>query len=298
VIVLKPDFTATFSRGVLRLAGTFAGLILATVLFHFAHPSMYEQALLIGACMFLMRSVGPANYGVFVSSLSGLVVLLVAMTGIGPKQVIAARGVNTFAGGILALLAYWLWPTWERKQSGEILAQMLEAYRAYFRGIATTYQQLDAHDEAQLNALRLAARLARSNVEASAARISAEPGITAERLSLVNAMLASSHRLILAVMALDSGLAQSEHAPARPAFRQFADDVDLTFYYLAGALRGAGKIKSHLPDLREDHRLLLESGDPARERYALVNIETDRVTNSLNTLSEQILRWVAKKSSA
>ena len=115
---------------------------------------------------------------------------------------------------------------------------MLEAYRAYFRGIATTYQQLDAHDEAQLNALRLAARLARSNVEASAARISAEPGITAERLSLVNAMLASSHRLILAVMALDSGLAESEHAPARPAFRQFADDVDLTFYYLAAGAPG------------------------------------------------------------
>lgn len=295
-IVLKPDFTATFSRGVLRLAGTFAGLVLATVLFHFTHPSLYQQALLIGVCMFLMRSVGPANYGILVSSLSGLVVLLFAMMGISPKQVILARGVNTFAGGILALLAYWLWPTWERKQSGEILALMLDAYRAYFRDIATSYQQPNAHNEARLSALRVAARLARSNTEASAARISAEPGITAERLSLISAILASSHRLILAVMALDSGLAQSEHAPARPAFRRFSDDVDLTFYYLTAALRRASKIKNKLPDLREDHRRLLESGDPLRERYVLVNIETDRVTNSLNTLSELIMRWVLKKN--
>lgn len=35
VIVLKPDFTSTFTRGVLRIAGTIAGLFLATELFHF-----------------------------------------------------------------------------------------------------------------------------------------------------------------------------------------------------------------------------------------------------------------------
>ncbi len=33
-VVLKPDFATTISRGVLRLAGTFAGLLLATALFH------------------------------------------------------------------------------------------------------------------------------------------------------------------------------------------------------------------------------------------------------------------------
>ena len=296
VIVLKPDFTATFSRGVLRLAGTFAGLILATALFHFVHPGLYEQALLVGVCMFLMRYVGPANYGIFVSSLSGLIVLLVAMTGVSPNQVIAARGVNTFAGGTLALAAYWLWPTWERKQSGEVLAQMLDAYRAYFRAIADAYQRRETQPDTEMDSLRLAARLARSNVEASAARVTAEPGISARRLHLINAILASSHRLIRALMALDAGLSGSDRPPARDDFRTFANDVDLTFYYLSRALRRSENVKSHLPDLREDHRKLLESGDPLRERYALVNVETDRITNSLNTLSEQVLRWVKEKS--
>lgn len=296
VIVLKPDFTATFSRGVLRLTGTFAGLILATGFFHFVSPTMYEQALLIGIFMFSLRLVGPANYGIFVSSISALVVLLVAMTGISPKEVILARGVNTFSGGALALLAYWLWPTWERKQAGETLAQMLDAYRNYLRGVTTIYQQPAVNEDAELDSLRLAARLARSNVEASAGRISVEPGITAQRLSLLSAMLASSQRLLRAIMALDSGLSRSEHAPAREAFRAFANNVDLTFYYLAGALRGSRNVKKHLPDLRENHRRLLESGDQHSERYALVNVETDRITNSLNTFGEQILRWVAKKS--
>jgi hypothetical protein len=57
-------------------------------------------------------------------------------------------------------------------------------------------------------------------------------------------------------------------------------------------LRGSPLDREHLPDLREDHHALIHSGDSASERYALVNVETDRITNSLNTLSEELLRWV------
>ena len=51
-----------------------------------------------------------------------------------------------------------------------------------------------------------------------------------------------------------------------------------------------------LPDLREDHHALVLSGDSVSERYALVNVETDRITNSLNTLSEEALRWIDLQS--
>ena len=61
--------------------------------------------------------------------------------------------------------------------------------------------------------------------------------------------------------------------------------MELTLYYLAAALRGSPLAQSELPDLREDHHTLIYSGNSPAERYTLVNIETDRVTNSLNTLS-------------
>jgi hypothetical protein len=56
-------------------------------------------------------------------------------------------------------------------------------------------------------------------------------------------------------------------------------------------LRGSPPGPADLPDLREDHQALAGSGDPTVERYALVNIETDRITNSLNTLTGEILAW-------
>ena len=80
-IVLKPDFTTTFTRGVLRLAGTFTGLAFATALFHWLSPPAMVQAVSIGVFMFLMRWAGPANYGVLVTALTALVVLLFAITG-------------------------------------------------------------------------------------------------------------------------------------------------------------------------------------------------------------------------
>ena len=45
--------------------------------------------------------------------------------------------------------------------------------------------------------------------------------------------------------------------------------------------------------MREDHRALLQSGATHAERYELVNVESDRVTNSLNTLSLELIQWVA-----
>jgi len=80
--------------------------------------------------------------------------------------------------------------------------------------------------------------------------------------------------------------------PARPAFPAFANHVDATIYFLAAYLRGTPVHSGDLPDLREAHRALLQSGDPRVLRYELVNVETDRVTNSLNTLAVEILHWV------
>ncbi|HXI41450.1 MAG TPA: FUSC family protein [Bryobacteraceae bacterium] len=291
-IVLKPDFTATFTRGVLRLIGTFAGLMMATALFHVLPPGLGPQVALIAIYMFVMRCFGGANYEILVAAVTALVVLLIALTGVSPKEVMAARALNSAAGGAIALVAYWLWPTWERTQVAEAMAQMLDAYRDYFRAIKESYIHADTQLSAELDRARAAARLARSNLEASIDRLSAEPGTSAETLKLLGGILASSHRLVHGMMALEAGLLSSHPAPAREPFRRFANDVELTLYYLAAALRGSPIDAAGLPNLREDHNALVHSGEALNDRYALVNVETDRVTNSLNTLSGELLRWL------
>ena len=291
-IVLKPDFTTTFSRGVLRLAGTFVGLAFATALFHLLNPAILLQIALLALFVYLMRWLGPANYGILAAAVTTLVVLMFAVTGIAPADVMAARALNTVTGGAIALAAYRLWPTWEQARIPDTLAQLLDAYRHYFQMIREAYLSHDGNYFVLLDRARQNCRLARSNLEASAARLASEPGVDSGRLPAIASILANSHRLIHAVMSLEAGLYRSRPVPARAAFRTFADDVDKTLYFLAARLRGAGVEPSAFPDLREDHHALLASGDPKTERYALVNIETDRITNSLNTLAGEIVAFV------
>jgi uncharacterized membrane protein YccC len=299
-IVLKPDFTTTFSRGVLRLAGTFSGLALATVLFHALSPSAPVQVLFIAVFMFLMRWVGPANYGVLVTALTALVVLLFASTGVKPAELIAARALYTVIGGAIALTAYRLWPTWERTQVREALARLFEAYRAYFQAVRDAYLHPGMeHDPVfahRLDRVRQAGRLARTTLEASIARLRLEPGESPGRLTTLQAMLADSHRFIHAVMSLEAGLFRSQPVPARPQFATFANNVDSTLYFLASYLRGVPVKPGDLPDLREDHRALLQSGNSRTERSELVNVESDRVTNSLNTLSVELTQWLGSSA--
>ncbi|HYP13975.1 MAG TPA: FUSC family protein [Bryobacteraceae bacterium] len=292
-IVLKPDFTATFSRGVLRLAGTFAGLVLATALFQFATPTTAVEVALLGVLAFVLRSYGPANYGLLVTAVSAMIVLLFALIGQSPAEVIAERGWNTLFGGVLALVLYAVWPTWERTQVRHTMAALLDEYREYFRMVRRAYEEPERSIDRDLDRVRLQARLARSNAEASLERFAAEPGAVPSTVELVAAMLASSHRLVHAVMALEAGLAQSRPLPARPEFIQFANHVELTMHSLAAALRGSSVPRGSLPDLREDHHALMQSGGSLLERYALVNVEADRITNSLNTLTGQVLEFAA-----
>jgi uncharacterized membrane protein YccC len=282
----------TFTRGLLRIAGTILGLLLATAMFHFLPTEKGMEITLIGAFVFLLRWAGPANYGIFGVAVSALVVLMIAFTGVAPKDVILARGVNTIAGGLLALAAYAVWPTWERTQVGEMMARLLDAYRAYFSVVMEERTHSDgASSTARLDKARLAARLARTNAVSSVDRMRAEPGTRAEEIALLTGTLASSHRFVHAVMSVEAGIQPAARPAVRPEFRKFAGDVAATLEKLAAELRRVHPPHQKWPDLRERHRCLIQSPAEESEQYALVNVEADRMTNSLNTLREEVAQW-------
>jgi len=295
VLVLKQEFAATFSRGVHRIMGTILGLIFATSLFHFLPHGIGLEVLLVGVLVFILRWVGVGNYGVFTIAMSALVVILLAITGVPPTKVMLPRAEMTLLGGVIALATYLVWPTWERNQAPEMLARLLAAYREYFDALARARLDGRRANETELGHLRMAARLARSNMEASLERLRAEPGSNPDEISLLAALLANSHRFVRAIMAIE--VISPEDAPARPEFRAFASDVSTTLDALVRFLRGVHSALHHRPDLREDHHRLVNSAESDVSRYALINEETDRMTNSLNTLTEQIESWLKLRQS-
>ena len=293
-LVLKPEFTATFTRGLLRIVGTIVGLLLATGVFDMFHPGVVLQVILIFVFVFLMRWLGPANYGIFGIAVSALIVFLLAIAGVPPKDVIWARGVNTVVGGSLALLAYWLWPTWERTRVSERIAEMLDAYRDYANALSR-WNPTDESWMQELERARRGARSARANLQASIDRLSSEPGTTREQLARLSAVLASSHRFIHALMALDAIFSHKPGLASSAPFRNYVSKLEKTLTLLAATLRGVRVAPKDFPNLREEHRLMVQA-KTSEESSALapfesINIETDRITNSVNTLAGQIMQW-------
>jgi uncharacterized membrane protein YccC len=237
----------------------------------------------------MIRWAGPAHYGVAVTGITALVVLLLSLTGAIPREVMAARLLNTTAGGAIALLAYWLWPTWERHQVADGLAAMLDSFRIYFQAVRDCLLVVPSNIDR--DHARVAARLARSNLEASIERASVEPGVSPERLALLSALLASTRRVARAMLALEAAIGPQGAAPVPLSFRTFADDTDLTLYYLAALLRGSAITPDLLPDLRADHSALRNALEHTAQPYALLDTEADRLTNAVNTLSEEVFRW-------
>jgi uncharacterized membrane protein YccC len=223
---------------------------------------------------------------------SGLVVFLLAAIGSTPAQTMAARAANTVAGGVLATIAYALWPTWESTQVADSFAEMLDASRRYLQGVFRRFGPATGGREPSLEHERLEWRRARTNVESSVDRVISEPGITATTRDTLLSMLASSHAIMVAIFGLEAGAGHSQPATPPEALRAFARDVDFTLYHLAAALRGSKPAGESLPQLREDHRKLLEARDSFSRNDGYVLAETDRLTVSLNTLREQVMRYV------
>jgi uncharacterized membrane protein YccC len=288
VLVLKPEFAVTFSRGVLRIFGTLAGLLLATALFHFLPIHTATQIVFIALFTFLTRWIGPANYGIFGVSISALIVLLISITGLDPKEVIVARGINTIVGGALALVAYLAWPTWERSRLPDLFAALLQAYRKSFHSVFKKLLDPASASASERERTRQASRLARSNLETSIERLAAEPGISAEQLAQANAMLASSHRFAHALIALEAGIPETGGSKPQLQFKQFAEAVEKTLELISAVLRDERVAERKFPDLREIHSRMTHRSEAEDGRYTFVTVETDRMVNSLNTLREQV----------
>ncbi len=293
-VVLKPDYSSTFSRGVLRLLGTLAGLALATILYHIFPPGPLLECTLVFLFTFALRYIGPANYGVFSIAISGLIVFELAAAGTPPAQVVITRAVNTSIGGVLALIAYALWPTWERRNTAEILAEMMDAAREYFRAIFQRLTRDDEQLETEIDRTRREFRRTRSDAEGSVDRASTEPGITAEKINTLRSIMASSLALFSSLLALESAVEQGTIRTPPEALQQFARDVEFTLYYLASALRGSPAATQTLPKLRDDHARLMEARDAFSPDDSFILIETDRLTTALNTLREQIMRYLSR----
>jgi uncharacterized membrane protein YccC len=281
-IVLRADFGATFKFGLLRVVGTVLGLVLTTLLLRLTPDAIWPHLILMTLLCFAFRYLASAHYGIAVAALTGTVVILLAFEGVDSGGAVVDRVVNTALGSGMALLAYVLWPTWERGRARAALADMLSAYAGYLGTLAAP-----APPAARREA-RTAARTARSNAQASLDRLRSEPATAPELVDLAVALFANGNRVARTAMALEAVLGDDDRFrfPCADAVADYVDTAERALQVLATALRDATE-PPPLPDLRGLQRALATQLGDAPERHAAETLVavSDRLTDNIDTLA-------------
>jgi uncharacterized membrane protein YccC len=284
-IVLRPDFAATFNFGLLRVLGTVLGLVLTTVLLHITPNEPWAHLALMALLCMAFRYLASAHYGIAVATLTGTVVILLSFEGVNPGLAVSDRVINTALGCGMALFAYVAWPTWERGRARAALAVMLDAYASYLQAM-TQPAQTGAH-----NNTRTAARTARTNAQASIARMRTEPATPPELLALARALFANGNRLARTAMTLEATLGDLAGLPSQAKINGFIEQAADAVRSIAAGVREQRAVDA-LPDLRARQRELVNLMQSAGDRAVseLLARISDRLVDNIDTLAHAINR--------
>ncbi len=301
MIVLKPDFAATLSRGLGRSVGTLLGAGLVTLLLAVLAPSSAGLIVLTVALYGASVAVLRANYVIYSVGIASLVVVLLAFTGSPAPSLAADRVFYTLLGAALALAAYAAWPTWERTHVVDRLADLVEIDGRYGAALLHAWADPASADRAALQRLRLAARLARSNAEASVDRWLSEPAgrkpasPNALDAETAQGILAAVRRYVWGALVLHGQLPSA--GPTRPDLHRLGDEVEQAMSAVVVALQ-RGSAPSGYPPLRATQVALAAdlrgaspqaAGDPTPTALDMVILsETDLMVNAVDTLAHLV----------
>jgi len=285
LLVLRPDFHETFARGAARMAGTILGGGVATLLVTELHPGPTGLTLLVLMFVWTCYATFRVNYTIFTIAITGYVVFILMLSGVGEMTAVTLRAVDTIAGGCIALVIYAVWPTWAAGSVRSALASMFEAQSVYVSLLLMAYADPTAVDLARLTRLRAAARRARSNAEAIVERMLVEPNRRAAiHPRAATGLLAAIRRNALAALALHAGVERGIATPS-PTVAPLAEAIKNSLSILAEAV-GQGRAPRPLPSLRQTHVAVAGKISPLLEH------ETDLMVDAINTMAEHLARDV------
>jgi uncharacterized membrane protein YccC len=237
-LVLKPDFQTTFVRGFGRIAGTLIGAVVATLVIALVrgHP-VAQVAGLIATAAAAYVTFNP-NYALFSIAITSFVVIVLGMRGLPGTTTIDARVLDTLAGGALAMIGYLAWPTWERKRTRALLADLIEAQLRAANAILREYFSPSNDARLAIERARTAAWEARTAAETSIDRTRNEPRrphtIGAARALRI---LSATQRFGLANLAMETAIEGETPMGDGSALAPFAKALDDQLVELAHALR-------------------------------------------------------------
>ena len=110
LFIMRPDPQLTKRRAVLRIIGSVAGAALTTLLLLAFRPGPTLLAVFAVVASGIAFSVQRVNFGLYITFVTCIFVLLTAFGGLPARTALANRVVDNLIGSAIAVAALLLWP--------------------------------------------------------------------------------------------------------------------------------------------------------------------------------------------
>ncbi len=293
VLVLKPDFTSTFTRSAACIVGTLLGVVLTSLLVSILPPTPAVLLTLLAIASFLAYTFMNASYTISSALITAEVIMLLTFVDPHPLLNLGERALNTFIGGTLALAAYIAWPTWEQPRVFNTLANRLQALHHYFDAVMVAYMRPNNKDTRSIKQNRHEARLAHSNATALVERALSEPTRYRLDANFVRGFMASLDAFAQSVLSLEGHLQSHipyQHQPL-PELAGFVTATDTVLQAAEDMLR-TNQIKASLQELQESVHTLkqllhsVKQQDDADTNDVIVRAEEERIGSALTVIGQ------------
>jgi uncharacterized membrane protein YccC len=297
-LVLKPDYNSTVNLSAQRAIGTAIGAGLGAAGAWLAHPGPGGLIIAAGFTIAAAYALFDANYLLYSTFLTAYIVIILDVLGLPADTTAMARLTDTAIGAAFAFIAYSAWPTWEGLTAQEKFARLIEAHGEYTTALLHQFAHPGQIDPAQLRALQATARRARTDAEASTARLADEPPhppltpTVARTLVAVVTRLAHSELSLHAFVPLPATATDQEVGGIADADARCLDAVAAAFSTTMSSLAmGLRTLQppGPLPPLR---RLLTALRDHTALDPRLLHI-TDSLVDAVDTLDDVLRRHLA-----
>jgi uncharacterized membrane protein YccC len=232
---------------------------------------------------------------VFAAAVSGFTVFQIDLSGESPVVAAFDRGACTLVGAALAIGFYILVPTWQTRRLGDLLGDLVDAYRDYARLSLDRQAHPADYDRKVMHAAIDRIRARRAALTSAADQAKAEPVAGPGPLSAdVLGAEAALSRAGRALVAVNATLGRDEQAKGLAGVDAFADSLDSAYLRLAALARGAAPPRGI--DLSEalhrlDLRLAAIDDRDTRTRRSVMRWESDNLVDALDDAALLMAGW-------
>lgn len=193
VAILKPAYSTTKHRNLLRLYGTIAGGIIAYILLHFVNDKTVLLILLLTS-MTLCFSLLKSKY--FWAVLFMTIYVFLSFNFLKPGNVnliFKDRIIDTaIAGAVTFLVAYFILPVWEHTQNLDLMKKSAKSNLEYYRVVMDLFIHKKENDE-EYRLKRKAAIIDLANLSDNFQRMISDPKDQQKKLETVHQFVTTSH---------------------------------------------------------------------------------------------------------